>query len=77
MRRPWILPHLLGAAWAMRARRWYARAPFLPLPPRSYVDWRMDTAYGDARASLTPGELERYLAWSARMRRLMRRTPHD
>ena len=77
LRRPWILPHLLGAAWAMRARRWYARAPFLPLPPRSYVDWRMETAYGDANANPPANETERYLAWSARMRRLMRRPVDD
>ena len=61
----------------MRARAWYARAPFLPLPPRSYIEWRMETAYGDTPGTLTAGETERYLEWSTRMRRLMRRTPHD
>lgn len=61
----------------MRARSWYALPPFLPIPPRSYMEWRMETAYGDAPESLTGGEMERYLAWSSRMRRLMRRTPHD
>lgn len=77
LRRPWIIPHVVGAAWAMRARRWYARPPFLPLPPRTYVDWRMETAYGDAHASPPAEELVRYLAWSARLRRSMRRSPHD
>ena len=77
LRRPWIVPSLLATAWAMRARRWYARAPFLPLPPPSYQLWRMETAYGRADASPSADELERYLAWSARMRRLMRRTADD
>ena len=77
LRRPWIIPHVVGAAWAMRARRWYARAPFLPLPPRIYVDWRMETAYGDAHANPPADELARYLVWSTRMRRVMRRAPHD
>jgi hypothetical protein len=77
LRRPWILPNLLGTAWATRARHWYARPPFLPLPPASYVKWRMETAYGDGGAAPTADEMERYLAWSARMRGLMRRTVDD
>jgi len=77
LRRPTIIPHVLGAAWAMRARGWMTRPPFLPLPPRAYVDWRMETAYGDARAQPPVEELVRYLAWSARLRALMRRGPHD
>lgn len=77
LRRPWLLPHLLSTAWAMRARRWYSRAPFLPLPPRSYVEWRMETAYGDVGAAPSFAELERYVVWSARMRRVMRRASHD
>jgi hypothetical protein len=77
LRRPWIIPHVLGAAWAMRARGWYARPPFLPLPPRAYVEWRMETAYGDVQASPPADELVRYLVWSTRLRRLMRRPAHD
>jgi len=73
LRRPRIVPHLLLAAWAFRARHWYRRAPFLPVPPRSYMRWRMETAYGDAEASPSLDEMERYLAWTTRMRRLMTR----
>lgn len=57
----------------MRARRWYTRAPFLPLPPRAYLAWRMETAYGAGAAVPTADELERYVVWSARMRPLMKR----
>lgn len=73
LRRPRMIPYLLRAAWAFRARHWYRRAPFLPLPSRSYLRWRMDTAYGDPDAVPSPEEMERYLVWTARMRRLMRR----
>jgi hypothetical protein len=30
-------------------RDWYKRAPFLPLPPRNYLQWRLRTAYGKQR----------------------------
>ncbi len=73
LRRPRTIPHLLRAAWAFRARDWYRRAPFLPLPPRSYMRWRMETAYGDPDAVPTSDEMERYLVWTTSMRRQMRR----
>lgn len=71
--RPRSIPHLMGAAWAFRARDWYARPPFLPLPPTSYMRWRMDTAYGDPDAVPPLVDLERYLVWTTRMRKEMRR----
>ncbi len=77
LRRPRLLPHVLGAAWAFRDRRWYRRPPFLPLPARSYLRWRMETAYGDPDAAPTDDEIERYLVWAADMRRRMRRRPGD
>lgn len=77
IRRPWTLPHLVRAAWAFRARNWHRRAPFLPLPPRSYLRWRLETAYGDPEARPPLDEAERYLSWGTRMRREMesRRAP--
>ena len=75
-RRPRALPDLLRAAWAFRARNWYRRLPFLPLPPLSYMRWRLDTAYGDPQARPSDDELERYLAWGTAMRRGMRRNHH-
>jgi len=73
LRRPRVIPHLAYAAWAFRARNWYRTPPFLPLPPRSYLRWRMETAYGDPEARPDPREIERYVKWTTRMRRLMRR----
>ena len=69
LRRPWLIPQLLGLAWAMRRRGWYRRPPFLPLPDPGYLRWRMDTAYGDPEASPPVDEFVRYLKWSSRMRR--------
>jgi hypothetical protein len=30
-------------------RDWYRRPPFLPMPPRDYIQWRFQTAYGKTR----------------------------
>lgn len=73
LRHPRALPQLLGAAWAFRARGWYRRFPFVPLPPRTYLRWRLETAYGDPEHRPSDGELLRYLAWTSTMRRDMRR----
>lgn len=71
IKRPRLVPHLFGAAWAFRARGWYRSPPFLPLPSRNYLRWRMETAYGDREAVPTDNELERFLLWGTRMRGLM------
>ena len=57
---------LVRVAWRFRAREWHARAPFLPLPDRAYLEWRMHTAYGDRHAVPTADEVERYARWVAR-----------
>ncbi len=73
LRRPWRIPALLGMAWAFRSRHWYRRAPFLPLPPRGYLRWRNETAYGDPDAIPPLDEFDAFVMWSARMRRSMTR----
>src|SRR5207249_10950473 len=47
---PRLALDLVRLTWSFRARDWYRRPPFLPLPPRDYVRWRMFTAYGDEDA---------------------------
>lgn len=71
VKRPSLIPHLLGAAWAYRAHGWYRGPPFLPLPSREYLRWRMETAYGDPEAIPTDDEFDRFLRWGTRMRGLM------
>ncbi len=72
IRRPWLIPAMLGAAWAFRANRWYRRPPFLPLPSKAYMRWRMETAYGQDGTVVPSGDLERYLRWGSDMRRRMK-----
>ena len=70
--RPKLWPAMLSAAWAFRARGWYRRYPFLPLPSKEYVRWRLETAYGDPEAVPPAEELAGFLSWSANLRRQMR-----
>ena len=69
LRRPSVIPALLGAGWAFRRRGWYRKPPFLPLPSASFLRWRLDTAYGDPHARPPAEEAERFLRWASRMRR--------
>lgn len=49
--------------WAFRARHWYRRVPFLPLPAADYVRWRMYTAYGDETAVPSVDDVVRFATW--------------
>jgi hypothetical protein len=64
---PSLAADLLRVAWRFRARNWYRRAPFLPLPDRTYVAWRMHTAYGDHHAVPPIDDVIRYARWARRM----------
>lgn len=57
----------LRAGLKFRAHGWGRRPPFLPLPPREYIEWRLYTAYGPTGFPV-PQEVERYLRWVDRMR---------
>lgn len=60
---PSLARDLLRVAWRFRSRRWYKRFPFLPLPARDYVRWRMVTAYGDPSAIPPAEDIIRYARW--------------
>jgi len=62
--RPRLALSLLRVAWRFRSRGWYMRFPFLPLPDKAYVRWRMYTAYGDYDAVPPAGDIERYARWA-------------
>jgi hypothetical protein len=67
---PTLIPKLLLVGWRFRRRRWWARAPFLPIPARDYVRWRMHTAYGRDDAIPPAHELAGYARWVWDMRRV-------
>jgi len=44
--------------------RWWARAPFLPVPDADYLKFRLVTAYGgDGTATPDAADLIAYLVW--------------
>ena len=63
LRSPSLAADLLRVAWRFRAHGWYRRPPFLPLPSREYVRWRMYTAYGDYDAVPPAEDVIRYARW--------------
>lgn len=66
VRHPAVGRDLLRVAWRFRARNWWRRAPFLPLPEREYLRWRMHTAYGDHDAVPPADDVVRYARWAGR-----------
>jgi hypothetical protein len=62
--RPTVALDLVRVAWRFRRRGWWRRPPFLPLPARDYLRWRMYTAYGSAAAIPPADDVIRYARWS-------------
>jgi hypothetical protein len=60
---PRLAMDLLRMVWAFRTRHWYKRLPFLPIPPRTYMRWRMYTAYGDEDAVPSIDDVVRFARW--------------
>ncbi|MCI0421638.1 MAG: hypothetical protein L0387_23890 [Acidobacteria bacterium] len=64
-----VLLELLRICWTFRRRKWYWRLPFLPLPPKQYLQWRIETAYGDKRfKNLRWQDVVAYARWHRAMR---------
>ncbi|MBK7786729.1 MAG: hypothetical protein IPJ57_19785 [Gemmatimonadetes bacterium] len=64
---PRVAVDLLTLAWAFRRRRWWQAAPFLPLPDRDYLEWRLHTAYGEERALPPVADVLRFARWRRRI----------
>jgi hypothetical protein len=49
-------------------RRWWARAPFLPVPTREYIRFRVLTQYGERGHLLEVADVLSYLRWLKELR---------
>jgi len=45
---------------------WWRARPFLPVPSRDYLHFRLVTQYGDSRHRAEPGDVLNYLSWCKR-----------
>lgn len=60
---PRLAIDLLRTGWAFRRREWWRKAPFVPIPDRAYLRWRMYTAYGDENAVPPVEDVVRFARW--------------
>jgi hypothetical protein len=65
-RRPRLWPVALRQARSTAPAGWWRHRPFLPIPSREYVHFRMLTQYGDSRHAPDPSDVVNYLAWCQR-----------
>ena len=67
---PRLAIDLLRTAWAFRRRNWLSQAPFLPVPDREYLRWRMYTAYGEEDAVPPVEDVIAFARWRRETMRL-------
>ena len=65
---------LVALAQVFRLARpgWWRRPPFLPVPDRAYLRFRLQTAYGDPDREPEPHDVVTYLRWCRSYRRAAR-----
>jgi hypothetical protein len=66
-RRPSLWLTAVRQCWVMAPRRWWAQRPFLPVPRRDYMRFRLETQYGAPSGSgqhhIEPADVLNYLSW--------------
>lgn len=62
--RPRLWPAAARQARALVPPGWWRRKPFLPVPDRDWLRFRMTTAYGDPSAAMDVEDLLTWLAWT-------------
>ena len=70
--RPWLWATALAQIGALAPRGWWRRRPFLPVPDREYMRFRMQTQYGDPEHEPEPSDVVTYLEWCRGYRTLLR-----
>jgi hypothetical protein len=63
LRHPSLWVTAIRQAVRLAGRGWWRRPPYLPLPDRGYLGFRLVTAYGSADRSPDPDDLVAYLRW--------------
>jgi len=58
--------------FVLAAPGWWRRPPFLPLPSRPYLEFRLVTQYGDPHHRMEPEDVVTYLRWCKSYRQALR-----
>jgi hypothetical protein len=61
--RPRLWPTAVRQAWRLAPRRWWAAPPYLPVPSRDYLGFRLQTQYGDISHRPDTDDVVNYLRW--------------
>lgn len=67
--RPRLWPTAVDQVRRLAPRRWWARRPFLPVPDRAWLRFRMETQYGDPAHRPDPDDVVAWLEWARATRR--------
>jgi hypothetical protein len=60
---PRLWPTAVRQGSRLVPNRWWTRAPYLPVPSRSYVRFRLLTQYGETPHRPEPDDVLNYLRW--------------
>jgi len=69
-RHPSLWATALRQGWRLVPSGWWRRAPFLPWPSRTYLEFRAVTQYGDISHRPEPDDVLNYLRWCRDWQRL-------
>jgi hypothetical protein len=69
--RPRLWPVTIRLMRRTAPNRWWARRPFLPVPTRRYLDFRLVTQYGETSRSAVAADVVDYLEWCRQWDRTM------
>lgn len=60
---PSLWPTALRVARRLLPVRWWSTRPYLPVPSRAYLRFRLETYYGSETAHFAPEDVLKYLRW--------------
>ena len=67
---PSLWPTAVRQAIRLVPSRWWTRSPYLPVPSRAYLEFRLVTQYGDISHRPEPADVLNYLRWCRDWQRL-------
>ena len=62
--RPRIWKSALVQIWRLAPNQWYRYYPYLPIPAKEWIDFRLQTAYGTTEIVPPPEDVINFLEWT-------------